>query len=257
MGVTLITWSCGHFVEQKSPAYRTEAQFLDAVTEDYWFPCETAEKDLANKATENHIASSDSCPKCQEQPTKVAVWHYRAVEDIEVLRNLHEGCKACYLEIGANYHHLDSSQKARYAYDKRCATTHAQLWVSTVPRSTDPFFIPISNISRLYNQAQDMLNTSSNETHEDIKAAYVPINKARAELGQIITSLNELLFAVHLMEGAPANGKSEVRWHSGFPSREAMICIPKAIAWMERMEDWQGEALDTLRKVLSKAIEGC
>jgi hypothetical protein len=36
-----------------------------------------------------------------------------------------------------------------------------------------------------------------------------------------------------------------------------MICIPKAIAWMERMEDWQGEALDTLRKVLSKAIEGC
>jgi hypothetical protein len=257
MGVTLITWSCGHFVQQKSPAYRTEAQFLDAVTEDYWFLCESAEKDLANKATENHIASPDTCPKCQEQPTRVAVWHYRAVEDIEVLRNLHEGCKARYLEIGANYHHLDFSQKARYAYDKRCATTHAQFWVSTVPRSTDPFFIPISNISRLCDEAQHMLNTSSNETHEDIKAAFVPTNKARAELGHIITSLNELLFAVHLMEGAPANQKGEVRWHSGFPSREAMICIPKAIAWMERMEDWQGEALDTLRKVLSKAIEGC
>jgi hypothetical protein len=187
----------------------------------------------------------------------VGFWQFRATEAIEVLRNLLQGCKTCYLEIGANYHHLDFSQKARYAYDKRCATTHAQFWISQVPRSTDPFFDPITNISRLCDEAQHMLNTNYNETHEDIKAAFVPINKARAELGRIITSLNELLFAVHLMEGAPANQKGEVRWHSGFPSREAMICIPKAIAWMERMEDWQPEALDTLRKVLSNAIQEC
>jgi hypothetical protein len=254
MGSTLITWSCGHFVQQKSPTYRTEKEFLEAVTEDYWILCESADKDLANKATEHHIACLDYCPKCQE-PTSVGVWYFRALDGIEVLRNLHEGCKACYLEVGANYHHLDFSQKARYAYDKRCATTHGQFWISSVPRTLDFFFQPITNISRLCDEAQHVLDTSIDESHEDIIAAFVPINKARAELGTIITSLNELLFAVHLMEGAPGNQKGEQHWHSGFPSREAMICIPKALAWLDRMDDWQEEAMLTLRKVLTEAIK--
>jgi hypothetical protein len=126
MGVILITWSCGHFVQQKSPTYRTEAESLAAVTEDYWLLCQSADHDLANVATEHHLASSDTCPKCQQEPTNANLWHRRVIRDIVELRSLHDGCRACYVEIGANYHHLDFSQKARFAYNDMCATAHDQ-----------------------------------------------------------------------------------------------------------------------------------
>jgi len=250
MGVTLTTWSCGHFVQQKSPRYRTEAEFFAVVTQDYWILRESADHDLANIATEHHVASPGACPKCRQEPTTAGVWHQRANGDIAILRNLHEGCRACYVEIGANYHHLDFSQKARFAYDDMCATAHAQFWISKVPRALDPFFFPVTNISRLYDEAQHLIDTSDDKSHEDIQAAFVSINKACAELGRIMTSLNDVIYAVHLMFEAPDRGKGDAGWHDGLLSRESMICIPKAMAWLARMDDWQEDAVGALRDLL-------
>jgi hypothetical protein len=252
MGVTLITWSCGHFVQQKTPTYRTEEEFLEAVTEDYWILCRSADHDLANVATEHHLASPDFCPQCKQEVPNAHFWHQRATNDIAILRNLHEGCRACYVETGANYHHLDFSQKTRFAYNYKCATAHDQFWISRVPRRLDPFFAPVTNISHLCDEAQHILNTSDPDSQEDVRAAFDPINKARAELGAIITSLNDVVFAVQLMSEAPDKGKGDSGWHSGMLSRESMICIPKAMAWLERMDDWQEDAVIAFRKLLPK-----
>jgi hypothetical protein len=247
MGVTLITWSCGHFVQQKSPKYRTEAQFLAAVCEDYWFLAESAADDLANVATENHVASAENCPKCQE-PTSAAVWKLRALGDINILRTLHAGSKACYLQIGANYHHLDFSQRAKLANDKRCAAAHAQFWISKVPRALDPFLHPISNITQLCDEAEKALETS--ESHEDVKKSFVHINKARAEVGHTFKPLDDLLSGVHLMSEASNRHKDDARSHNCLLSRESMVGIPKALGWLARMGDWEMEAVGALRKAL-------
>ena len=248
MGVTLITWSCGHFVQQTSPKYRTQTEFLAAVRENYWFLSESASHDLANTATETHIAAPEHCPNCQER-TSVGIWKNRALEDIAGLRNLAAGCKACYLEMGAQYHHLDFSQKARFAYDKRCATAHAHFWVSNIPRSLDPFFKPIANISQLCDEAERLLNTIC-EPYEDVRAAFTHINKARAELGRVIAPLKDLLEGVHLMSGAKNKQKMDARSHSGLASRESIISVPKALGWLARMGDWELEAVGALRKAL-------
>jgi hypothetical protein len=250
MGVTLITWSCGHFVQQKTPTYRTEEEFLAAVTEDYWILCEHAEHDLANVATEHHIAFPDFCPKCEQEPANANLWLGRAVKDIVELRALHEGCRACYVEIGANYHNLDFSQKARFAYNDKCAAAHDQFWISRVPRRLDPFFAPVTNISRLCDEAQHLLDISDYDSQEDVSAAFVLVNKARAELGAIITSLNNIIYGVHLMPEVPDRGKGDCGWHSGLFSRESMVCIPKAMAWLQRMDDWHDDAANALRKLL-------
>jgi hypothetical protein len=159
------------------------------------------------------------------------------------------------VEIGANYHHLDFSQKVRFAYDDMCATSHAQFWISKVPRALDPFFFPITNISRLCDEAQHILYTNNNQSHEAVKEAFVHNNTARAEVGRAIDSLNDIIYAVHLMSETPDRRRLDAGWHSGLQSRESMLCIPKALAWLHRMEDWQDDALDALRKLLDKEKE--
>ena len=251
MAVTLITWSCGHFVQQKSPKYRTEAQFLAVVTEDYWTLREFADHDLANVATEHHIASPDTCPKCQQEPTTVALSTQRAMGDIAILRNLHDGCGACYVEHGAKYHRLDFSQKVPFTYDERCAAAHDQFWISRGPRFFDPFFFPMTNISLLCDEAQHLLETSDNSSYADVQAAFVLINKARSKIGHLINSLNEVKYAMHLMSEAPDRRKNKAMWHD-MQSRESMICTTKLLAWFERMDDWQKDAVSAYVKLLPK-----
>ena len=251
MVATLITWSCGHFLQQQSPKNWTEAHLLAAVTEEYWTLRKSADYDLANVATGHHIASPDTCPKCQQEPTTVALSTQRAFGDIAILRNLHDRCGACYVDHGAKYHRLDFSQKAPFAYDERCTTAHDQFWISREPRFFDPFFFPMTNISLLCDEAQHLLETSDHSSYADVQAAYVLINKARSEIGHQINSLNEVKYAVHLMSEAPDRRRSKAVWHD-MRSRESMICVTKLSAWFERMDDWQEGAASAFVKLLPK-----
>lgn len=221
---------------------------IEIATDDYWFLADTADDDLANVATDRHIASWERCPKCQE-PTSVSFWRVRANEGVSVLRYLYSGMKQMYLGIGAQYYELDFSQKARFAHDERCAAAHEQFWISKTPRSQDPFFAPIENILFLSSEAESILITS--KTHADIKKAFVHINNARAEVGRLIDPLGDLMSGVELMFEAKSRRRENAVDSDGLMSREAMVSIPKALSWFARMEDWSDDAIEATREALS------
>lgn len=173
MSITLITWACGHFCTKWTPAYASDKSFLAAVAQDFWFLADSADEDLANVATECHLACDDNCPKCQE-PVSVSFGQVRAQSGIDNLNILHSGMKEIYLGLGAKYYQLDFSQKAKFAHDGRCALAHKQFWISKVVRSKDDFFVPMMKIARLGEEADRA--TQSSKTHADVKKAFVHIN---------------------------------------------------------------------------------
>jgi hypothetical protein len=200
---TLITWACGHFCAAHS-TLMSRREVIEAATNDYWFLCDTADDDLANVATDRHVACQKNCPNCQE-PIGVSFWRARANEGVRVLRHLHAGSKQMYLETGAQYWGLDFSQKAKHAYDPICASAHEQFWISKTPRLEDPFFAPIDDVLRLSDQADSILKTS--KTYWEVKQAFVHINNARAQVGRIIKPLGDLLDGVELVATAQSRSR--------------------------------------------------
>lgn len=241
MGVTLITWACGHFCTKRTPAYASEKSFLAAVAEDFWFLVDSADEDLANVATERHLACNEDCPKCQE-PVSVKYWQVRAQSGIDNLNILRSGMKEIYLGLGGKYYQLDFSQKAKFAHDDSCTLAHQQFWISKVARSKDVFFTPIEQILRLCNEAD--LALQSSKTHADVRKAFVHINNARAEVGRIINPLDELMSGVELMGEAESRERDNLGCQDGLMSREAMVSIAKASNWFARMEDWRDAAME-------------
>jgi hypothetical protein len=110
-------------------------------------------------------------------------------------------------------------------------------------------FGPLDDILRLCDQAEAILKTS--KTHWEVKQAFFHINTARANVGRMIGPLGDLLDGVELMAKARSRSRDNRVRHDDLPSREAMVSIPKSMAWFQRMEDWQDEAMQTTRDVLS------
>ena len=248
MANTLITWACGHFCCGTSKACMSKKDIIDSATEDFWFLSQTADNDLANIATENHVACQKDCPKCQE-PVSVSFWRNRAVEAINTLRYLQAGSKQMYLDTGAKYWALDFSQKAKFASDSTCAPAHHQFWISKTLRRDDPLFTPIDDILVLCDRAESILKTS--QSHWEVKQAFVHINTARAHVGRMIGPLGALLDGIELMADAKSRSTENKTTDDGLPSREAMVSIPKAMAWFQRMEDWRDDAMQTTHNVLT------
>jgi hypothetical protein len=225
----------------------SDKDIIDSATEDYWYLAATnCDDDLANVDTTHHVVCQQNCPKDQE-PVGVSIWRNRAIQDINTLRYLHAGSKQMYLETGARYFALDFSQKARYAHHPQCAPAHEQFWISNTLRSDDPLFAPLDNILRLCDQAEAILKTS--KTHWEVKQAFVHINTARANVGRMIGPLGDLLDGIELMAKARSKSRDNKIRHDDLPSREAMVSIPKAMAWFERMEDWRDKAMEITREV--------
>jgi hypothetical protein len=84
MTTTLTTWACGHFCIRHSTSYQSEKTALQAACDDFWFLADTADEDLSDMATDQHIASGENCPKCQE-PVSVSFWRTRANEAVRYL----------------------------------------------------------------------------------------------------------------------------------------------------------------------------
>lgn len=221
--------------------YASDESLLATAIEDYWFLADSANDDLANVATDRHLTCNDHCPKCQD-PTSVTFCKFRAQCDISTLRNFRTGAKDMYLDLGARYHQLDFSQKAKFAHDDRCALAHQQFWISQITRSSDPFFAPMENVKRLCKEAGKLIRDS--KTHADIKGAFALINEARADAGRTIKLSEELMSGVELMVGAKSKHRENKILHDGLLSREAMISLPKAMQWFERREDWQEKAME-------------
>ncbi|KAM0715012.1 hypothetical protein Q7P37_009477 [Cladosporium fusiforme] len=247
VGVALISWSCGHFVTK--PSEQQSEALIASAEEEFWHLQDTADDDLANLPTNRHIISESHCPKCQE-PVEFTIWKSRAQADINSLRYLHGGCQETYLEIAAKYFQLDFSQKARFANDDRCAPAHDQFWVSKTPRKADPFFAPIENISRLCDQAQEMVDASKNV--EDIKSAYVHINNARAEMGRMMMPLDNLLTGVELMASRRSRGRDNATGRNGLASMEAITSVSKAMNFFERMDDWHDDAMEAVVRLFQQ-----
>jgi hypothetical protein len=244
---TLITWACGHFcILANTTACMSDKDIIDSATEDFWYLATNCDNDLANEIIKEHVICQKNCPKCQE-PVGVSIWRNRAIQDINTLRYLHAGSKEMYLETGARYFALDFSQKARYAHHPQCAPAHEQFWISNTLRSDDPLLAPLDDILRLCDQAEAILKTS--KTHWEVKQAFVHINTARANVGLMIGSLGYLLDGVELMATARSRSRDKKIRHDDLPSREAMVSIPKAMAWFERMEDWRDKAMEITRDV--------
>jgi hypothetical protein len=223
---------------------------IDSATEDFWYLATNADSDLANIATDHHVACQKNCPKCQE-PVGVSIWRDRAIQDINTLRYLQAGGKQMYLETGAKYWALDFSQKAKYAHHAKCAPAHEQFWISKALRCDDPLFIPIDAILHLCDQAEAILKTS--KTHWEVKQAYVHINTARAHVGRMIGPCGDLLDGVELMAKARSKSTETKYRHDGLPSRETIVSIPKAMNWFQRMEDWRDEAMAITTEFLTAA----
>lgn len=219
---------------------------IDSATEDFWYLATNCDNDLANEIIKEHVICQKNCPKCQE-PVGVSIWRNRAIQDINTLRYLHAGSKEMYLETGARYFALDFSQKAKYAHHPQCAPAHEQFWISSTLRSNDPLLVPLDDILRLCDQAEAILKTS--KTDWEVKQAFVHINTARANVGSMIGPLGDLLDGVELMAKARSRSRDNKIRHDDLPSREAMVSIPKAMAWFERMDDWRDEAMETTRNV--------
>ena len=245
---TLVTWTCGHFCAPSSEACMSQKDIIDSATEDFWFLSQNADNDLANIATENHVACQKDCPKCQE-PVSVSFWRNRAVEAINTLRYLHHGSKQMYLETGGKYWALDFSQKAKYAHHPKCAPAHDQFWISKTLRRDDPLFGPMDDILVLCDRAESILKTS--RSHWEVKQAFVHINTARAHVGRMIGPFGDLLDGIELMAKAKSRSTESKFCNDGLPSREALVSVPKAMSWFNRMDDWRDEAMATTRDVLS------
>jgi hypothetical protein len=244
---TLITWACGHFCSASAEACMSQKDIIDSATEDFWFLSQSADSDLNNSATEDHVACQTNCPKCQE-PVSVSFWRNRAVEAIYTLRWLHCGSQQMYLETGAKYLALDFSQKAKYADHPKCAPAHQQFWISKTPRSEDPLFTRIDDILVLCERAEAILKTSM--SHWEVKQAFVHINTARAHVGRIIGPFDDLLDGVELMAKVRSRKTENKFCSDGLPSRELMVTVPKAMDWFDRMEDWRDDAMQMMRDVL-------
>ena len=217
---------------------------IQGATDDFWFLSDTADDDLANVATDRHVASWENCPKCQE-PTSVSFWRVRANEGVSVLRYLYSGMKQMYLGIGAQYYELDFSQKAKFAHDDRCAAAHEQFWISKTLRRKDPLFTRIDDILVLCERAEAILKTS--KSHWEVKQAFVHINTARAHVGRIIGPFDDLLDGVEMMAKMKSRKKESKYCSDGLPSRELMVTVPKAMDWFDRMEDWRDDAMQAVR----------
>jgi hypothetical protein len=242
MTTTLITWARGHFCIRHSTSYQSKKTTLQAACDDFWFLSDTADEDLSDMATDQHIASGENCPKFQE-PVSVSFWRVRANEAISDLRDtIYAGIKRIYLETGARYVTLDFSQKARYAHDDRCALAHQQFWISKTPRHQDPFFAPLENILSLCDQADLILKDS--KTHADVKKAFVHVNSARAEVGRLIAPLDDLMSGVRLISEVASRYKDfDYNKKTELMSRESMVSSLKGPSWFNRMEDWRDEAI--------------
>jgi hypothetical protein len=101
---------------------------------------------------------------------------------------------------------------------------------------------------RLCDQADSILKTS--KTHWEVKQAFVHVDNARALVGQIITPLGGLLDGVELTSAAQSKSRENKAREDGLPSREALVSIPKAMSWFNRLEDWGDDAMDVTREVL-------
>lgn len=245
---TLITWACGHFCLTSSTPCMSNKDIVDSATEDFWYLATNADNDLSNEPIENHIVCQKNCPKCQE-PVGVSIWRDRAIQDIKTLRFLQAGSKQMYLETGARYWGIDFSQKAKYADHIQCAPAHQQFWILRTLRRNDPFFAPMDDILLLCNQAEAILKTS--ETHWEVKQAFVHINTARAHVGRMIGPLGDLLDGIELMATAKSRSRENKLCRDGLPSREAMVSLPKAMAWFDRMDDWRDDAMATTAEILT------
>jgi hypothetical protein len=65
----------------------------------------------------------------------------------------------------------------------------------------------------------------------------------------MIGPLGDLLDGVELIASARSKSRDNKMRHDDLPSREAMVSIPKAMAWFERMEDWRDKAMEITRDV--------
>ena len=245
---TLITWACGHLCSASAEPCMSHKDIIDSATDDFWFLSQSADSDLNNIATEDHVACQTNCPMCQE-PVGVSFWRNRAVEAINTLRYLHAGSKQMCLETGAKYWALDFSQIAKYAHHPKCALAHKQFWISKVPRCQDPLFARIDDILVLCARAEAILKTS--KSHWEVKQAFVHINTARAHVGRIIGPFDDLLDGVELMAKVKSRRTESKYCSDGLPSKELMVKVPKAMDWFDRMEDWRDDAMQMMRDVLS------
>lgn len=247
VGMALITWACGHFVMKPSPIGRSSDALIVSAIKGFWFLRENAEEDFANAPTNRYITSKANCPSCQE-PVGVDFWRARAQHDIDLLFYYHECFKNMYLETAVKYHMLDFSQKVHFANDGRCASAHEQFWISKTPRTQDPFFFSAMDVVLLCYYAQQIMDTAY--TTEDVKKAFVHLNKARAELSSMVMPLDDLQSAVELMSTAQNKDRDGEVDRNGIKSRELVISLRKGMDFCGRMGDWRDQAMNTSSRML-------
>jgi len=233
----LCTWTCGHFVILQAAACLPTSVLQHDATEGFWFLSDTAEEELANTATERHVAFTEPCDNCAATQERASVQRWRAQEDIRSLESLYISCKLSYLTSAGRYQLLDFSQKARHANDAACKSAHKQFWISSTSRGEDGFFTPWDMLAELAIEAQDLLDSGA-----DLAEVFASINEARAALGKVIKVVNELADAVDLMAQAPDRGTHSSKDASGLRTREHMANNLSSEAFWMRMEDWLKDA---------------
>lgn len=87
-------------------------------------------------------------------------------------------------------------------------------------------------------------------TIEDVKKAFVHLNKARAELSSMVMPLDDHQSAVELMSTAQNKDRDGEVDRNGIKSRELVISLRKGMDFCGRMGDLRDQAMNTFSRML-------